>query len=147
MKLLNPLALSFLVITLLSACGSAEVPYSKETFPVKGKISIDGKPPGSPVQVMCHPKDEIDNEHPTVSGSTTADDGSFEISTYTSGDGMPEGNYALTFTWQKFNAFSRSYGGPDKLKKRYSKPEKSEITFTVEPGKPVDLGIIELTTK
>ncbi len=44
------------------------------------------------------------------------------------------------------DVISRSYGGPDKLKKRYSKPEKSEITF-VEPGKPVDLGVIELTTK
>jgi len=45
------------------------------------------------------------------------------------------------------NMLSRSYGGPDKLNKRYTNPEKSEIKFTVEPGKPVDLGVIELTTK
>ncbi|QDT89407.1 hypothetical protein [Gimesia algae] len=146
MKLLNLLCFTLLPMTSFS-CGSAEEPYTKETFPVTGKVTVDGKEPGSPIKVMCHKQDEIDTEHPTISGCQTANDGSFEIATYTTGDGMPEGKYALTFLWGKMDVISRSYGGPDKLKKRYSKPEKSEITFTVEPGKPVDLGVIELTTK
>lgn len=146
MKLLNLFTLTVTLLS-LSGCGGAEEPFTKETFPVKGKITIDGNPPGSPVQVNCHPLGEIDKEHPTVSGCNTTEDGAFEISTYTSGDGMPEGDYALTFAWQKFNTFSRSFGGPDKLKKRYSNPKKSEITFSVKPGEPVDLGVIELKTK
>ncbi len=72
------------------SCGSAEEPYTKETFPVTGKVTVDGKEPGSPIKVMCHKQDEIDTEHPTISGCQTANDGSFEIATYT-GDGMPEG--------------------------------------------------------
>ncbi|WP_298862867.1 hypothetical protein [uncultured Gimesia sp.] len=136
-----------LVTLLLFSCGGAEEPYTKQTFPVTGKITIDGTEPGSPVKVSCHNKGEIDTEHPTISGCQTADDGTFEISTYTSGDGMPEGEYVLTFLWGKYNAISRSYGGSDKLKKRYRDPKKSEISFIVEEGKPTDLGTIELTTK
>ncbi|HAH47385.1 hypothetical protein [Gimesia sp.] len=146
MKLLNILCATLFPL-MFSACGSVEEPHTKETFPVTGKITVDGQEPGSPIKITCHKLDEIDTEHPTISGSQTANDGTFEISTYTSGDGMPEGEYALTFLWGKMNMMSRSYGGPDKLKKRYTNPEKSEIKFTVEPGKPVDLGVIELTTK
>jgi hypothetical protein len=146
MKLLNLITLTFTLYS-LSGCGGAEEPFTKETFPVKGKITVDGTPPDSPIQIMCHPQGQIDTTHPTISKSETTDGGNFEISTYTSGDGMPEGEYALTFVWQKFNTFSRGFQGPDKLKKRYSDPKKSEITFSVKPGEPVDLGVIELTTK
>ena len=145
-KLLKTLFLCLITLPLFS-CGGAEEPYTKQTFHVKGKIAIDGKEPGSSVKVSCHNKGEVDTKHPTISGCKTADDGTFEIATYTSGDEMPEGEYVLTFLWGKYNAISRSYGGTDKLKKRYSDPKKSEIIFTVEAGKPTDLGVIELTTK
>ena len=77
----------------------------------------------------------------------TDEEGRFSIGTYEGADGAPEGEYKLTFLWGQFSLMSGQYGGPDKLKKRYLNPEKSEFQFTVKPGEPTDLGTIELTTK
>jgi hypothetical protein len=82
-----------------------------------------------------------------VSQTETKPDGSFEIATYESGDGVPEGDYVLTFSWQAFNLLSNSYSGPDKLKQRYSDSKASEVRLTVKAGEPTDLGEIKLTTE
>lgn len=149
MKRLNLLSLYlFFSFISLAACSSVEEPYTKQTFPVKGKITVDGQDPGSPIQIKCISKGAVDEEHPTISGGLTQNDGSFELSTYTSGDGLPVGDYALTFEWKKLDLMTRSYGGPDKLKKRYNDPKKPKIEFSVkEEGDAIDLGVIELTTK
>ncbi len=55
---------------------------------------------------------------PTVSSAFTGPDGEFSISTYESGDGVPAGDYVLTFMWGQKEAFSGRYGGPDKLGNR-----------------------------
>ncbi|WP_373653144.1 hypothetical protein [Schlesneria sp. DSM 10557] len=138
----------FASITLLFGCRGNRVPYRKPTSKVTGRLVIDGDEPGSQVKIDCVPISEVDTDpaHFSVSSTMTQPDGSFEISTYQSGDGVPDGDYVLTITWGTLNLMSRSYGGPDKLKGRYSDPKKSEIKFTVE-GSPVDLGDIELTTK
>ena len=109
---------------------------------------IDGDEPGSAVKIDCIPISQVDSDpaHFSMSATMTQPDGSFEISTYQSGDGVPDGEYVLTIVWGKLNVMSRSYDGPDKLKDRYSDAKKSQIKFTVE-GQPVDLGDIELTTK
>jgi len=99
------------------------------------------------LQVACHDVKGIDTAAPTVSSAMTGPDGKFAISTYQSADGVPAGDYVLTFTWGTFNMISKSYGGPDKLKGRYADLQKSQHRFTVEPGKPTDLGRIELSAK
>lgn len=134
-----------LLITSLG-CGGDE-PYRKTTSPVKGKVTVDGQPPGSGIQILCHPDTGPDAEHPTASSTETDADGVFAISTYTSGDGMPVGNYTLTFTWQEYNIISRSYSGKDKLNDRYSDPEKSTFKISVKEGEENDMGTIALTTK
>ena len=146
MKRINaiPLVLLSLVFT---GCNHVEEPYTKKTYPVKGKITVDGKAPGSPIQINCVNKGEVDTEHPTLSRGSSDNDGVFELSSYTTGDGLPPGEYALTFVWKKFDLVNRGYSGPDKLKKRYDSPQKSKIEFSVKEGDEVDLGVIELTTK
>jgi hypothetical protein len=134
-----------LLSLLILGCGR-KGPPRKQTFPVKGKVLVDGKEPGSSVQIECHSTGPVDTKMHTFSQANTNPDGTFEIATYSSGDGVPVGEYKLVFSWQEFNLMSRSYGGPDKLNKRYNNPEKSEITFKVV-DKPVDLGEIKLTTK
>ncbi|MDP1798255.1 MAG: lipoprotein [Planctomycetaceae bacterium] len=130
---------------MIVGCGRKGPPM-KKTYKVTGKVLVDGKEPGSSIQMECHNTGEIDRQMHTFSQSNTKDDGTFEIATYTSGDGVPAGEYKLTFAWQEFNLMSRSYGGPDKLKKRYSDPGKAEIKFSVV-DKSVNLGEINLTTK
>ncbi len=127
-------------------CGGDE-PFRKETSPVKGKITIDGKAPGSEVQMECHAVAGMDAEHPTFSQTATDVDGNFSIATYAAGDGVPAGDYILTFSWRVFNIMSRDYTGPDQLNDRYSDPKSSAIKLTVKGGEPLDLGVIALTTK
>ena len=134
-------------LSVLSSCGKDADPNRKEVFPVAGKITVDGKDPGAPVQVSCQNVDGMDTQNPTVSGCLTANDGSFALNTYETGDGVPAGKYVLTFVWSKWNPISNSFGGKDQLKGRYSDPQKSEIRFEVDGSGPVDLGTIALTTK
>jgi 5-hydroxyisourate hydrolase-like protein (transthyretin family) len=122
-----------------------EGPERKETSKVIGQVLVDDKPIEG-MAVYCHNTAGIDTAQPTMSACFTGKDGKFEVSTYQKGDGVPEGDYTLTFLWGQFN-ISMQYGGPDKLNKRYEDPKKSEVKFTVVSGQPTDLGQIKLTTK
>ncbi len=82
-----------------------------------------------------------------MSTATTTADGKFALSTYKEADGLPEGDYALTFSWREYNVVKHTYVGPDKLKGRYTDAKQSKFRVKVEKGKPVDLGRLELTTK
>jgi hypothetical protein len=125
-------------------CGESG-PDRVPTYPVIGKVLVDGEPVEN-LAIRCTRLSEADKENPTESQCFTAADGSFTIGTYESKDGVPEGEYALTFQWGEWNLFSHSYSG-DKLNGRYSDTAKSEKKFEVIPGEPTDLGTIELTTK
>ena len=133
-------------VCLLSCSCGDKIPDRKPTFPVTGEVYVDGQP-AAQLQVTCHDVKGIDTADPTVSAALTDQDGKFAVSTYQSGDGVPEGEYVLTFVWGKFDLISKSYGGADRLKGRYSDPQKSAWRFRVEAGKPIDLGCIELSTK
>ncbi|MFQ5732027.1 MAG: hypothetical protein ACE5KM_08735 [Planctomycetaceae bacterium] len=139
-------AAAILTVALCCSCGKEET-NRKPTFPVTGRVTVDGKAPGSPIAVKCHPVDGMDKQNPTISSAFTAEGGKFEISTYNSGDGIPEGQYVLTFYWGKHNPFTMNYGGPDKLKNRYKNPKTSKFKITVKAGEPTDLGRIDLKTK
>lgn len=139
------LAVSTLGCLLLCSCGE-QGPPRKETFPVTGEVYVDGQP-ADQLAVRCINVNGIDKASPTVSSAFTDENGKFEISTYESADGVPEGEYVLTFMWGEWNRISGSYGGPDKLNDRYTDQKSSQHRFTVEKGKRTDLGRIELTAK
>ena len=140
----NPTLPLLLLALLLCSCDSRD-PNWKETYPATGEVYVDGQPAGR-LRVTCVNANGLDAESPTVSKATTDQDGKFKISTYEDGDGLPEGEYVLTFMWGEYNSIS-GYGGPDKLKNKYADPKKSEHKFTVVKGEPTDLGRIELTIK
>lgn len=121
-------------------------PPRVDTFPITGKLTIDGNPVGN-VAVKANPVGK-ELSAANVSSSTFTDaEGNFEISTYESGDGVPEGDYTLTFMWGSRSLMTGRYEGPDKLNERYLDPEASEFKVSVKPGEEIDLGTIELTTK
>lgn len=136
-----------LVVFTLVSCSGEEEQFRKETSPVVGQVKVDGQAPSSQISVKCHSVSGLDKEHPTLSSAFTTEEGKFEIATYESGDGVPAGDYVLTFYWGELNLISASYGGKDKLKNKYRNPKKSTTKFTVVEGEPTDLGVIELTTK
>ncbi|MEQ9406839.1 MAG: hypothetical protein RIK87_03900 [Fuerstiella sp.] len=137
---------ALLTISVLAGCSGEEEPYRKETSGLTGQVFIDGSPISArePVKVDCINVAGFDTKHPTISSALTGEYGRFEISTYESGDGVPEGDYVLTFMWGKLNLIAGSYDGPDKLKGAYSDPKTSTFKVSVKQGAPTDLGIIEL---
>lgn len=139
-------SLLILSLSLNSGCSKPPRGDRKTTVPVTGKVQVDGKSPGSQIKIMCHNKAGEDTAQPSVSWCLTDNEGVFALSTYESGDGVPPGEYVLTFYWGKMNNVSMSYGGPDQLNKKYDEPKKSPVEFQAQE-EPVDLGTIELTTK
>lgn len=121
-------------------------PELKATYPMTGQVFVDGKPAEN-LAVTAHQIGEVDKRNLTQSAAFTDAEGRFTLSTYKQGDGIPEGDYVLTFVWGEINVFQGGYGGPDKLNDRYAIPEESRTRAHVEKGKPTDLGKIELTTK
>jgi hypothetical protein len=132
-----------LLLPAQSGCGDSG-PQRKKTYPVSGEVRVDGQP-ASGVAVLLNDGKGMDPSLPTVSQAMTDDQGKFRISTYDDGDGAPDGEYTLTFTWGELNLMSMQYDG-DKLQGKYNDAEKSEFKAKVQ-GQPVDLGRLELTTK
>lgn len=150
MPIRSCLCCSFALLTaacafVFSGC-SGDEPFRKETYPVTGQVFVDGKP-ASGVAVKLFDVNGVDKEHPTFSQGMTDDEGRFAISTYEAADGVPVGEYVVTFEWGEMNMFTMQYGGPDKLKKKYSNPQKSQFRITVKEGEPTDMGRIDLTAK
>jgi hypothetical protein len=132
---------------MLISCRSDPPSNRKATSPVTGQITVDGKPPDTPVKIICHDLAGINKQDPTFSWCLTGDEGTFELNTYEQGDGVPPGKYVLTFEWREWNPISVSYGGKDRLNGRYSEPAESEIQFEVDGATSANLGTIPLTTK
>ena len=98
------------------------------------------------VMVKFHPVAGMDTEQPTETTALTDKEGKFVASTYEMGDGVPAGQYQVTFEWPKLDKISMSFSG-DKLKGRYSKPAKSDYEIDVVSGQPIDMGTVELKGK
>lgn len=80
-----------------------------------------------------------------ASGAAVKQDGKFSFTTFENGDGLPVGKYIVLFrmppkdergTDSKAEAFNR----------KYSNPDTSKYKVTLETGKPIDLGKIDLTS-
>lgn len=142
----NRFGLSLLpaVLSMIIGCGGAEAPsiVRDPVSKVTGKLLINGKPEAS-VLVRLNPVGSSDPDKKKPDGMTDAE-GNFSIGTYEgSGDGAPNGEYAVTFQWGMRALMGGNYGG-DKFAGKYIDPEKSEFKLTVA-GEPIDMGVIELT--
>lgn len=134
------------VVFAISLCScSGKRDYGTETFPVSGEVYVDGGA-AAEVFVTLHNVNGMDAANPTVSSTSTKEDGTFEVSTFEEGDGVPAGDYVATFKWGALNPISMTYDD-SKLNGKYSDPEKSEFKVTVTEGQPTEMGRIELTTK
>lgn len=145
---LQLLAVAVLGTSLVAATGCpAKIDRNeKQVFKIKGTVTVDGVPTPD-IQVALHDKAGLDTKQPTFPQGFTDADGKIRVSTYEEGDGAPAGDYNVTFALQEFNLVARSYGGPDKLKKKYSDPKQTPFSITLGPDQPNDLGNVELTTK
>jgi len=136
----------------LSGCGGGDPNKGinvKTTFPATGKILVDGKSPSEfedmpPIQIKAWPQGEgVSDQPPGRAGSKP--DGAFELTTYNAGDGLPVGEYKLTFKSTKVNLLNPGMAAADHLGAQYLDPDKSNFTVTVsESGEVQGLESIDL---
>jgi hypothetical protein len=132
-------AVALAALLLLPACGKSD---RVETFPVKGKVLVDGKP-AKGAHVAFHPKEATDR--PYAPSAQTDDNGEFSLATFVTGDGAPAGEYDVTIVVPiRYNPISTLWEG-DKLNGKYSKKETPAKRITVEK-RPQDLPPFELST-
>lgn len=121
-------------------CGQSTPPGSPriKTTPVSGVVTVDGKP-AEGLEVIGLPDGTGELKR---SVSVNADkDGKFAFTTYEANDGLPKGNYTLTFKWEVPGP-----GAPiNNIDKKYADSSKSKHTIKVEEGGKLDLGEIKLT--
>lgn len=123
-----PFFFSLMLLVSIGGCSSSEGP---PLYPVSGRLFVDGKP-ADQAQVILHPVDgkDFDRRGARPSG-ITEQDGTFQITTYTKGDGAPEGTFAVTVSWPEDpNSLEPS---PDRLRGLFLLPQKSSIKVKIEP--------------
>ncbi len=150
-RILWTVPLLSLAVAFLIGCGDSgpEGPTRVKTVPVIGKVTVDGSPVELPKQIRIRAY-LVGGESPTGTepGATVNLDGTFALSTYEAGDGIPVGEYKLTFQLGRQNMMRARFEGDD-FNGKYIDPDKSEHKVTVGENdtEPIDLGTIELTTQ
>jgi 5-hydroxyisourate hydrolase-like protein (transthyretin family) len=115
-----------------------------QTFPVTGQILLDGKPiEGIRIDAVPITPGVVKEKLLMPKGGTNAE-GKFELFTYVANDGIPDGEYKLTFKW--FERQGKLFSDKDKFGGKYADPAQSTVTFKVD-GTSVDLGTIELSSQ
>lgn len=135
----------------LSGCGDSNPDKGinvKAAFPATGKVLVDGKAPSEseipPVQIVAHPLGDAAADQP-VGRAGTKPDGSFEFTTYRQGDGLPPGEYTLTFKSTKVNLLNPGLPAEDHLGGQYLDAKTSAFKVTVsESGEVQGLDSIDL---
>ena len=117
------------------------IPNRLPTYPVRGTIVVNGDPIEA-ISVFFNsvsPQERVGYHTRGVTDKY----GRIAVTTYDVGDGVPAGEYVLTFS-KRLNILGED--SPDELNERYEKVQESKHRVTVANG-PVDLGEIELITK
>jgi len=129
-------------VSLVAAVVSCSKPPQKPvTYPVTGRVLYEGKPAVGAV-VILHPADgSITGDRPRAKADAT---GEFTLTTFTTGDGAPSGEYVVTVGWKQTGDHPEQ--GIDLLPAAYSDPKTSTLKATIASGGNEPL-VLKLTRK
>lgn len=136
-----------LLILALAALGCAKP--GDPVIPVTGKLLVQGKPAAG-ATVFFHPQGRTigqkgDGPSPTAPIAVVGDDGAFAPTTYFAGDGLPEGEFAITVRWPTVVIDQgERQEGPDQLAGRYANPQAPAATVKVIKPGPVVIPDLDL---
>lgn len=123
-----------------------------QTHPTAGKISINGKSANGAIVRLFPVAPQPETVSPVIPSGVVREDGSFELTSYEIGDGAPEGEYRVTVEWPDPKLLSPQLSmiqdPPDRLKNRFTNPERSTIKVRITAGKnqlePIVLEKVEI---
>lgn len=115
----------------LAGCAEA-TPDRTPVFPAKGTITFKGQPISGAL-VALHPKTPVAG---TPNPRANVDkDGAFNVSTYVTADGAPEGDYTLTVLWYKpVKKGTDVVSGPNVIPAKYANPNTSDLVVSIKEG-------------
>lgn len=120
--------------------------------PLTGKIVLDGSAPQG-VTVAALKAEQLTQEvqqqragdfDSLAVGGIVRPDGTFAFTTLSYADGLPAGDYIILF--RKSATSDSAKAKVTAFNKKYANPETSKYKGSLEAGKPLDLGTIELTS-
>ena len=125
---------------LMPSCGKSQ----RVCYPVRGRVLVNGKPVKDLV-VVFNPK--VEEKERLAPNAQTDENGEFQLSTYDTNDGAPDGDYQVFFTWKEASGLLKNqFDGPDRLKGFYADPKKELFPVTVEK-RPMELPDFMLVNK
>ena len=129
----------------LAGCGKSDF---HRVYPVKGKILVDGQPA---FECLIYLNRTFDDDHPrrVTPYALTDEQGEFQITSYITNDGAPEGEYVVTIEWrERSGLLKNNFEGIDRLDGAYAKVTSTKalpgFVITV-PREPVELPDFNLT--
>jgi hypothetical protein len=113
-------------------------------YPVQGQILLNGKPLSEAI-VTFHPQGNAPAE-PLPSAHTDAE-GRFKLTSFATGDGAPEGNYAISLVCFRTHPIRKGFEGDatNIVPARYANASTSRLTATVVRG-PNELPPLQVKT-
>lgn len=131
--LITSSALLAAVLIVSWGCQKAPEHTGPKVYPARGQVSYRGKPE-SGIHVILHPL-PLQQREPFLPSGITDEAGNFQVSTFSSGDGAPAGNYAVTFTWPKQSpGADDSEAAEDRLSGRMTNAQASTWKVDVKEG-------------
>jgi hypothetical protein len=126
-----PLALFAVASCLtLAGCGG---PSRTPVYKTAGKVTFQNQPIDGAFLVL-HPKNSIGTELPRPIAHVKPD-GTFEPTTFESGDGAPVGEYIVTVEWHRLvQAGGGWVPGPNLLPPKYASPATSDVVVQIAEG-------------
>jgi hypothetical protein len=130
---------SALLLSVVCGCGKTEVKVP--VVPVTGTIKV-GKEIPVGAQVILHAKGHTLPAGVSPTGRV-AEDGTFKVSIYGAGEGVPAGDYVATVQWYKIvkGEGGGTISGPNVIPDKYGNPATSPLLVTVK-NEPTELAPI-----
>ena len=108
--------------------------------PATGTLTINGKPAEGALLVFHPAAGREFDARGTRPRATVEADGTFEVTTYQSGDGAPAGDYRVAILWFADPDSSSPW---DRLGNRYANPDRTDIRVSITEGvnelKPIEI--------
>ena len=117
-------AASFASLLFAAGCGGGDWGY------LEGTVTVNGQPPG-PGTIALEP---VSEERAGAIGSF-GEDGKYSVRSSGRKEGAPVGEYRVAiYGGENFGEEQVGPRQPSKIPTRYSNPNTSELTVTIEPG-------------
>ncbi len=105
----------------------------KETFPVSGRVKLDGKPAAGST-VTFHSYNAETKVYTRVCDGLTDEAGKFTVTTYAKFDGAPAGEYVVTVAKTGKGYYDGDIPEKTQLPEKYAAPDKTPLKVTIKEG-------------